>query len=69
MSMLYVVTDVERGWNCVIGVYDDEDKAEDACRPDVEDYIADPDHYDRVTNDKGMYTTRLIHKRILNDTW
>lgn len=69
MSIMYVVTDTELGWNCVIGVYDDEGKAEEACRPNSEDYISDPDYYDRCTDDKGMYQTRIIHKRVLNNAW
>lgn len=69
MSIIYVVTDSELGWSCVIGVFDDYDKAVKACMPDPDFYEADPDFYDDRTNDEGMYNTRHIHTKRLNENW
>lgn len=39
MSEVYVVTDPERGWNCVIGVFKADDVSEEKLKEVFPDYI------------------------------
>lgn len=66
MQTVYVVTDVDLGCDCVVGVFDDYDKAVNACKPNEDDYINDPEFYDSITNDNGMFETCFIHEKTLN---
>lgn len=65
VDYVYVVTDVELGWDCVCGVYLTEEEAEDSCKPDQEEYEADKEWWDKRLNSQGMYDTRIIHTKKL----
>lgn len=64
--MIYIVTDTEAGWDCIVGVFDDYDLAHTACKP----------HPDSVKfyeengylNPQGLIETYHIHEKKLNDS-
>lgn len=58
---VYVVTDVELGWDCVCGVYLTEEEAIAECKPSPEEYEADKEWYDQHLDSDGMFNTRVIH--------
>lgn len=63
---IYVVTNTENGWDCVVGVYDSEDLAEQACMPYPEDvkYFKENGY---LTSD-GKFETYNISCKTLNET-
>lgn len=66
MSYMYVVTDVESGWDCVVGVYSTEELAEAACRPDPQELMEDPEFWMEHLDSNGMFNTRVIHCKKLD---
>lgn len=66
MQYVYVVTDVELGWDCVVGVYSTLELAEAACRPDPEEYAEDPEWWDSLLNSDGLFDTRVISTKRLD---
>lgn len=69
MSYVYVVTDVELGWDCVVGVYSTNELAEAACKPHPDDYAEVKEWYDKHLNKDGMFDTRVIHHKKLDMVW
>lgn len=65
MSKIYIVTDTELGWDCVLGVFDDPKLAEDACYPEPSDeqFFRENGY---LTSD-GKIETYHIHCKKLND--
>lgn len=65
MSMMYVVTNTELGWNCVVGVYDTEERANNACKPHPDDlkYFKDNGYLSA----DGTFDTYHITTKKLNE--
>lgn len=61
---IYVVTNTENGWDCVIGVFDNADLAKEACRPHPSDVDYFKEH-GGLTED-GMFETCFISCKTLN---
>lgn len=61
---IYVVTSVDLGWDCVIGVFSTIEAAENACKPhpDEAQWFKDEGYL----NDEGMFDTHFIHAKILD---
>lgn len=62
---VYVVTDTELGWNCVVGVYLTKEEAVAECGPSPEEYEVDKEWYDSQLNEDGMWDSRIIHEKRL----
>lgn len=61
---IHVVTNTELGWDCVVGVYDQYELAENACRPHPDDleYYRNNGYLDRL----GFIESYEIHTKELN---
>lgn len=64
---VYVVTDNELGWDCVVGVYRTEEAAILRCKPDPEEYAADPEFWKPYLDRSGMFESCFITYKKLED--
>lgn len=62
---VYIVTDSELGWDCVVGVYATYERALEDCKPDPEEYAEDPEFFDPMLDHEGKFKTRHIFTKQL----
>lgn len=64
---VYIVTDCELGWDCVVGAYATYELALAACKPEPEEYEEDPEWYDGQLEADGTWSTRHIFTKRLEN--
>ena len=64
MSKVYIVVNLDLGWDNVVGVFDTYEKAEAVCKPTKEDLEGDEhDWYVSQLGRDGLYEMHHIHEK------